>query len=106
MLEELRRMAEEGFITRAQAEAEVAQAQEKTTRDLASIEAQAKAMQSNLVELQDLYAQKRKVYDGLLAQVAIFDERLAFAEMGVYEPHFDFDDSDKYKAALLLIRLP
>ncbi|TNC46256.1 DUF4041 domain-containing protein [Rubellimicrobium rubrum] len=88
----------------AQAEAEVAHARERAARDLASIEAQGKAMQSNLAELQDLYAQKRKVYDGLLAQVAIFDERLAFAEMGVYEPHFDFDDSDQYKAAIERVR--
>lgn len=89
---------------RAQEEAEAAQARETAARDLASIEAQAKAMQSNLAELQDLYAQKRKVYDGLLSQVAIFDERLAFAEMGVYEPHFDFDDSDQYKAAIERVR--
>lgn len=89
---------------KAQAEAEVAQAQEKAAGDLAAIEVQVRATRSNLTGLQELYAQKRKVYDGLLAQVAIFDERLAFAEMGVYEPHFEFDDSDQYKAEIERVR--
>ena len=33
----------------------------------------------------------------LAAEVAVFDERIAFAELGVYEPHFDFTDSETYK---------
>lgn len=50
------------------------------------------------------YAEKKDVYDRLLHEVAIFDERLAFAEMGIYEPHFDFDTSDKFKKAIEKIR--
>lgn len=46
------------------------------------------------------YREKKAVYDRLASEVAIFDERLAFAEMGVYEPHFDFGDSDAYKIAI------
>ncbi|UHC17321.1 DUF4041 domain-containing protein [Methylobacterium currus] len=46
------------------------------------------------------YKEKRSVYDRLLKEVAIFDERLSFAEMGVYEPHFDFADSEQYKAQI------
>jgi hypothetical protein len=37
-------------------------------------------------------------------QVAIYDERLAFAELGVYEPHFEFTDSDAYKARISAVR--
>ena len=33
-------------------------------------------------------------------QVAIYDESLAFAELGVYEPHFDFGDSEAFKNAI------
>jgi hypothetical protein len=40
----------------------------------------------------------------LVAEVAIYDERLSFAEMGVYEPHFDFTDSEGYKDAIRKIR--
>lgn len=51
-----------------------------------------------------IYAQKRKLLDQLEAQVAIYDERIAFAELGVYEPHFDFTDSEDFKAAITKVR--
>ncbi len=50
--------------------------------------------------LKEDYRQKKEMYDSLAREVAIFDERLAFAEMGVYEPHFDFGDSEAYKTAI------
>lgn len=50
------------------------------------------------------YREKRVHYDSVLREVAIFDEKLAFAEMGVYEPHFDFTDSEAYKAAIADVR--
>lgn len=50
------------------------------------------------------YRSKRTHYDALLKEVAIFDEKIAFAEMGLYEPHFDFTDSDAYKAAIAALR--
>jgi hypothetical protein len=55
---------------------------------------------SKSAEIQASYAAKKKIYDALLKEVAIFDERIAFAEMGVYEPHFDFADSEAYKGAI------
>lgn len=50
------------------------------------------------------YQEKKAIYDRLTAEVAIFDERLAFAEMGVYEPHFDFSDSEEYKREVAEVR--
>lgn len=50
------------------------------------------------------YREKKAVYDKLAAEVAIFDDRLAFAEMGVYQPHFDFSDSESYKSAITNVR--
>ncbi len=44
------------------------------------------------------------VYDRFASEVALFDERLAFAELGVYEPHFDFSDSEQYKSAINTVR--
>lgn len=29
--------------------------------------------------------------------IAAYDERIAFIELGVYEPHFDFNDSEAFK---------
>ena len=50
------------------------------------------------------YITKKAVFDALVAETAIFDERISFAEMGVYEPHFDYTDSESYKAEILVVR--
>lgn len=50
------------------------------------------------------YKEKKGIHDRLMREVAVFDERLAFAEMGVYEPHFDFTDSEQYKVAIMATR--
>lgn len=50
------------------------------------------------------YAEKRALLDSLESQVAIYDSKLSFAELGLYEPHFDFADSDQYKARILEVR--
>lgn len=61
-------------------------------------------LHGDIAELQKQYSAKRQVYDRLVSEVAIFDERLAFAEMGIYEPHFDFTDSEQFKAAIIDVR--
>lgn len=50
------------------------------------------------------YTDKRSTLRKLEQQVAIYDERIAFAELGIYEPHFDFGDSDTYKASIKEVR--
>lgn len=55
-------------------------------------------------KLKDTYFEKKEIFDRLLKQVAIFDEKLAFAEMGIYEPHFDYTDSETYKQAIVTVR--
>lgn len=62
------------------------------------------AHQATITELQESYRQKRAIYDQLLRQVAIFDETVGFAEVGLYQPHFDFSDSDTYKANIAIVR--
>lgn len=57
-----------------------------------------------LAALRSGYQQRKAVYERLVKEIAIFDERLAFAEMGVYEPHFDFTDSEKYKEEIKAVR--
>nr|WP_183825591.1 DUF4041 domain-containing protein [Rhizobium cellulosilyticum] len=61
----------------------------------------ANSLSENISALRDSYTDKKALFDRLAKQVAIFDEKLAFAEMGVYEPHFDFNDSEQYKQAIL-----
>lgn len=55
-------------------------------------------------EVRSSYAAKRKLLDQLEQQVAVYDERLSFAELGVYEPHFDFSDSEEFKDAIKAVR--
>lgn len=86
--------------------------QENTTllarlKPISSIEAQAEALRGERTTLEAqidttraTYKEKRALLDNLSEQVAVYDERLAFAELGVYEPHFDFTDSEAYKGAI------
>lgn len=50
------------------------------------------------------YATKRQTLDQLEGRLAVYDERLAFAELGVYEAHFDFTDSEAFKKRIRAIR--
>ena len=57
-----------------------------------------------IAEIREQYSEKRKLLDKLKEQVAVYDERLSFAELGVYEPHFDFGDSETYKTKIKEVR--
>lgn len=98
---------------RALAEAVQADSDEKLQRysGLISLDEEAvrissdiEASNQELTELRMSYSEKRATYDRLTAELAIYDDRLAFAEMGVYEPHFEFTDSEEYKAAIAAVR--
>jgi vacuolar-type H+-ATPase subunit I/STV1 len=65
----------------------------------------AEKTQAETVDLQKTYAEKREVLKKLEQQVAVYDERLSFSELGVYEPHFDFGDSEVFKESILKARL-
>ncbi len=68
------------------------------------LERQAVQVSAEIERLRVQYREKKSVYDRLAKEVAVFDETLAFAEMGVYAPHFDFTDSERYKAEIEEIR--
>jgi len=63
----------------------------------AALTTQISELRAQIEQIRASYAEKKGTYDRLLKEVAVFDEKLAFAEMGVYEPHFDFTDSEEYK---------
>lgn len=50
------------------------------------------------------YKEKRELLEKLEHEVAVYDERLSFAELGMYEPHFEFDDSESYKSKIREVR--
>ena len=61
-------------------------------------------IQTFIRETRSTYAEKRKLLDRLEQQMAVYDEKLAFAELGIYEPHFDFTDSEAFKDAIKSVR--
>jgi hypothetical protein len=61
-------------------------------------------IQKQIEETRSSYSEKRATLKKLEQQVAIYDEKLSFAELGVYEPHFEFNDADEYKQEIIRIR--
>lgn len=72
--------------------------------EVARLQGIASALTSDIDALRKSYAEKRAHFDRLESQVAIYDERLAFAELGIYETHFDFTDSEEFKAKIVEFR--
>lgn len=84
-------------------------------KEVIDIESEAKKVEKELKKLQnnydkvetdfkkkssDLnieYKKKREVHEKLLSEVSILEEDLDFISFGIYNPHFDFDASNKYK---------
>ena len=50
------------------------------------------------------YSEKRQLLNKLRQEVAVYDEKLSFAELGVYGPHFDFGDSATFKTSIKDVR--
>lgn len=50
------------------------------------------------------YAEKKKLHDQLLKQVTLLEDKLDDLSYGLYEPHFHFDTSERYKIELNIIR--
>ncbi|SFP83586.1 DUF4041 domain-containing protein [Tranquillimonas alkanivorans] len=68
------------------------------------LKAEAREIESKIDQVRATYAEKRQALERLEKQVAVYDERLAFAELGIYEPHFEFNDSETYKAKIKEVR--
>ncbi|MCV9965427.1 DUF4041 domain-containing protein [Pararhizobium sp. BT-229] len=84
---------------------------EKRYKPIMDLDKEADTVRSSIASLVDelsllrsSYAEKKVIYDRVIKEVAVFDEKLAFAEMGVYEPHFDYSDSEEYKRNIEVVR--
>ena len=73
-------------------------------KEVAKKKHEVEALETNIENLQATYGEKKKYLDQLLEQVAVYDDRLAFAELGMYEPHFEFGDSEQYKDQIKKVR--
>jgi hypothetical protein len=98
---EARRLFElkERFRVIVDADAEADRILKEAASVAAKMEKEAIQAEQEIAALRASYAVKREHYDRLVKEVAIFDDKLAFAEMGVYEPHFDFTDSERIQSS-------
>ena len=68
------------------------------------LNAESEAITSNIQTLRASYATKRKLFDELERELAVFDEKIELSTLGYYEPHFDFGTSDRFKAEITAVR--
>lgn len=61
-------------------------------------------LDNKIVSLRQDYESKRKYLSDLIREISLFEENNEIISYGLYQPHFDFDTSEKYKAALLAVR--
>ncbi|MDO4764388.1 MAG: DUF4041 domain-containing protein [Flavobacteriaceae bacterium] len=54
-------------------------------------------LQNMLSSLKEDYHNKHTVYEELKRRLAIYEEQMELAELGIYTPHFDFNTSELFK---------
>lgn len=72
----------------------------EATTLLSNAQSKVLSIQEEIKSLSDSYAEKKDTYDKLEKAIAIYREDVEFAEMGLFEPHFDFDSSEEFKEAV------
>ena len=76
----------------------------ETNEFISSRDKQLAELDGKIVSLKQEYAGKRKYLSDLIREISLFEENNEIISYGLYQPHFDFDTSEKYKAALLAVR--
>lgn len=61
-------------------------------------------LENKIASLKQDYASKMEYLSDLIREISPFEENNEIISYGLYQPHFDFDTSEKYKAALLAVR--
>lgn len=68
------------------------------------VEAEAANVRTSVEELRKQYAVGRGRFEELQKTVSSLEENLEDIEVGLYKPHFTFENTESYKAAILAIR--
>ncbi|WP_370160951.1 DUF4041 domain-containing protein [Limimaricola soesokkakensis] len=72
--------------------------------EVSRLRKQANDLHREIENTRKSYSEKKQILGRLEQEVAVYDERLSFAELGLYEPHFDFGDSEAYKKKITEVR--
>ncbi|MEP7240325.1 MAG: DUF4041 domain-containing protein [Devosia sp.] len=67
-------------------------------------DAETARLSADIDDLAADYAEKRAHHQALAEELIAFDEDLAFAQVGLYAPHFEFPDSDRYRSEIEKLR--
>lgn len=72
--------------------------------EAARLHVEVKEIKQGVERYREDYNTKRQTLERLKQKLAVYDEALSFAELGHYEPHFDFGDSEIYKEKIRDVR--
>lgn len=78
----------------------VAKLVEAEKRRLDETHAEAEALERRFGDLRSQYAQKKATFDRLSHETKALEDKLDLAELGLYEPKFQYDNSAQYEHAL------
>jgi hypothetical protein len=70
-------------------------------RAIASRKQAVQVLDGHVATLRADYAHKRRIFDGLTHEISSLEGRIEYAELGIYEPDFQYDTSAEYAAALI-----
>ncbi|GHB73184.1 chromosome segregation ATPase [Psychrosphaera saromensis] len=66
-------------------------------KTITSLDQEIAKKNNDINSLRSSYQQKKKIFDNLMAEAAIYDETIELADLGFYKPSFSFDHSEIYK---------
>lgn len=62
------------------------------------------SLDAHITTLKNSYSEKYSYFEKLLHEISLYEEKDDVFSYGIYEPHFDFGTSEKYKEAILTVR--
>lgn len=55
---------------------------------------------SQLASMNQQYQSNKKIFDRLQSEISVLEESLEIISYGLYKPHYDFEDTERYKNEL------
>ena len=68
--------------------------------EIDKLKKQKKQEQDQITSIRSDYQSKRAVFNKLVKEIKLCEENVEMMETGMYEPHFNFTDSEEYKIAI------
>ena len=70
-------------------------------QEMEGLESDKDQASEELAQLKGKYIKAKELYDAMHHEMSIYEEVKDLREFGIYEPHFDFDTSEKCKEQIL-----